>query len=100
MPHETPSPIDLPAPPLEADGLGWTFGAIAVATILLLLTNAVTLADWFDDLPPTPVQAQAAGIADQWLQLTQEMAIGAPRDALHGVWKRAEVARFPNSDQR
>lgn len=95
MPHHTPSPIDLPVPELEEGGLGWCFGVIAIAGIFLLFANAVSLRDWIDDQPPSPVQAQAASLADQWLELTDALGIGLPRKALHSQWKRAEEARFP-----
>lgn len=95
MPKETPSPIDLPAPELEEDGLGWTFGVIIIASLFLLCANAVSLRDWIDDQPPGPVQAEAAELADQWVALTEGLGIGLPRKAMHAQWKRAEEAGFP-----
>lgn len=100
MPHHTPSPIDLPEPELEADGLGWTFGVILIASLFLLVANAESLRDWIDDQPPSPVQAEAAAIADQWVDMTEAMGVGLPRKAGHAQWKRAEEARFPNSDEK
>jgi hypothetical protein len=94
MPVETPSPLDLPEPPLEESGLGWTFGVIFIASLFLLCANAVSLRDWIDDQPPGPLQAQAAEWADQWLEITEGFGIAVPRDALHKQWKRAEEARF------
>ena len=91
-----PSPIDLHEAPLEADGLGWTFGVILIASLFLLCANAVSLRDWIDDLPPSPVQAQAAELADQWVALSEGLGIGLPRKMLHAEWKRAEEARFHN----
>ncbi len=94
MPQETPSPIDLPAAPLEEPGLGWTTGAIVIATLFLLCANAVSLRDWIDDRPPSPLQAQAAVWADEWVAIAQAVGIGRPRDAIHDAWKQAEAARF------
>ncbi len=95
MPHETPSPLDLPEPELEEDdALGWATGVILFAALLLLLANAVSLRDWIDDRPPGPVQAQAAAIADDWVDISRQIGFAAPRDALHAQWKRAEGARF------
>jgi hypothetical protein len=95
MPHHTPSPLDLPEPEDEADSaLGWATGVILFAGLLLLLANAVSLRDWIDDQPPGPVQAQAAAIADQWVEISRQIGFGVPRDALHTQWKRAEGARF------
>ncbi len=95
MPRETPSPLDLPEPDPETEGvLGWATGVILVAGLVLLLTNAVSLRDWIDEQTPSPVQAQAAGLADQWVELSRQIGLGVPRDALHTQWKRAEAARF------
>ncbi len=95
MPRETPSPLDLPEPDPETEGvLGWATGVILVASLVLLLTNAVSLRDWIDEQTPGPVQAQAAQLADQWLALSRAIGLAAPRDALHTQWKRAEGARF------
>jgi len=100
MPHETPSPIDLPEPELEKPGLGWTFGVIAIASLFLLFANASSLRDWIDDQPPSPAQQQAAEYADQWVETTENFGIGLPRKAMHDQWKRAEQARFPGSPQK
>lgn len=99
MPHDTPSPIDLPEPELEESGLGWAFGVIAIASLFLLCANAASLRDWIDDQPPSPTQQQAAEYADQWVALTEGFGIGLPRKAMHGQWKRAEQARFPGSQK-
>jgi len=95
MHKETPSPLDLPEPELEPESaLGWATGLIAIASLFLLLTNAVSLRDWIDDQPPSPLQAQAAAVADQWVAISRAIGVALPRDALHHVWKRAEGARF------
>lgn len=96
MPSETPSPVDLPGPALLGEGgLRWTSGAIVVATVVLLLTNAVSLRDWIDEQRPSPLQAQAAAAADWWVATSDALLLGRPRAALHAQWKRAEAARFP-----
>jgi hypothetical protein len=95
VPHHTPSPIDLPEPELETGGVGWTFGVVLIASLFLLFANAESLRDWIDDQTPNPAQAEAATLADQWVELTEAMGIGIPRKAIHAQWKRAEEARFP-----
>jgi hypothetical protein len=98
VPRETPSPIDLPEPQVDpTSALGWTAVVIAVAAVLLLALNAVSLRDWVDDQPPSPVQARAAAVADQWLAITAAIGLAGPRDALHDRWKQAEAARFPDA---
>jgi hypothetical protein len=94
MPRETPSPIDLPDDPVDAPGLGWTAGVIAIAGFLLLAINAVSLRDWANDLTPGPVQAQLADAAQSWLDFTEAVGVGKPRAWLHDQWKKAENARF------
>jgi len=95
VPQETPSPIDLPEPELEESGLGWAFGVILIASLFLLFANAVSLRDWIDDQPPSPIQARAAELADQWVGITEAFGVGRPRKVMHAQWKRAEQARFP-----
>ena len=95
MPHETPSPLDLPEPDEREDSaLGWMTVVIGVISVLLLLTNAVSLRDWVDEQTPGPIQAQGAQVADEWLAISRAIGFAAPRDALHTQWKRAEGARF------
>ena len=100
MPYETPSPIDLPEPEIEESGLGWAFGVMLIASLFLLFTNAASLRDWVDDQPPSPLQAQAAEYADQWVELTEGLGIGLPRKAMHEQWKRAETVRFPGQNEK
>lgn len=100
MPQQTPSPIDLPEPELEKAGLGWAFGVIGIAGMVLLWANAASLRDWIDDQPPSPAQQQAAEWADQWVKTTEGFGIGLPRKIMHDQWKRAEEARFHGHDQQ
>ncbi|NIJ06931.1 hypothetical protein FHS31_000513 [Sphingomonas vulcanisoli] len=94
MPRETPSPIDLPAEPIWMPGLGWTSGVLALASLVLLACNAVSLRDWAESLTPGPNQARFAEITEQWADLTDRAGIGLARAWLHARWKAAEAARF------
>jgi len=94
MPRETPSPIDLPDEPLERPGLLWTGATIAIAALLLFVMNAVALRDWIEEQAPSPVQAQAAALAEQWVTITDDIGLGRPRAWLHDLWKKAEGATF------
>ena len=94
MPRETPSPIDLPAEPLEEPGLCWTIGWITIASLFLLAFNAVSLRDWANDLTPSPAQASVAEAAQSWLDLTDAIGVAKPRAWIHARWKQAEAWRF------
>lgn len=94
MPRETPSPIDLGEEPLPAPGLRWAATAIAVATVLLLAINAVSLRDWADDLTPSPTQARLSAAAQGWVDATDALSLSRPRAWLHERWQAAEGARF------
>ena len=100
MPHDTPSPIDLPEPELDEGGLGWSFGVVLIASLFLLCANAVSLRDWIDDQPPSPAQQQAAEWADEWVGTSEGLGIGLPRKAMHDQWKRVEATRFPGAGQK
>jgi hypothetical protein len=97
------SPVDLaPVDPegegdWSDDGLLWSSATIIIASFILLLANAVSLSDWIEDMPPSQAQAQAAEIAADWRDATDQLGLAAPRDWLHGWWKRAEAARFGSS---
>ena len=94
MRDQMDSPVDLPVEPLAREGLPSTTITIATAALLLLATNAVSLQDWIDDMPPSPAQQQAADLAAQWRAVTDQVGLGLPRAWLHDLWKRAEQARF------
>ena len=100
MPHDTPSPIDLPEPELDEAGLGWSFGVVLIASLFLLCANAVSLRDWIDDQPPSSAQQQAAEWADEWVDTSEGLGIGLPRKAMHDQWKRVEEKRFPGAGQK
>jgi hypothetical protein len=92
---ETLFPVDIPGEdPPGAHPLRWTSVALAVASLFLLLTNAVSIRDWTNDLSPSPAQARLAGVAERWVVITDSMGLGSPRAALHARWKQAEAVKF------
>lgn len=96
-PHHFASPVDLPAE-IEAEdalrpALGWTSGAIAIATLLLLLMNATALHGWAVELPPTPLTARIVAATEDWDETTERVGLASPRATLHGWWKQAQAAR-------
>jgi len=89
------SPVDIDEDDYEAEGgLLWSTAAIGIAALILLVTNAVSLGDWIEDMHPSAAQEQAAEISADWRDATDQIGVGAPRALLHGWWKRAEAARF------
>jgi hypothetical protein len=93
--HELVSPVDLGERPISGKHpLAWTTMTIAIAAILLLFTNAGTVAAWVDEKPVTEQQQQASMLAGKWKATMDDYGITAPRDWLHGVWKRMQAARF------
>ena len=102
MPLPPPRPADALASPVDLPdrfgarrpGLRWAAGSIAVATLFLGATNAVTIRDWAEDLTPSLWQAEASAAADRWVELTDRAGIGTPRAGLHALWKRAQALRF------
>ena len=93
--HHLVSPVDLPDEPIRGKHpLLWTSTTIAVAAILLACANAGTLAAWVDEKPVTETQQQVSEIAGEWKAAMDAYGVTAPREWLHGVWKRMQAARF------
>lgn len=92
-------PVDLPdAPPPDAHSFGWTASIIVITAFGLLLTNAVSIADWGAELTPSPVVERFVNLADRWHAFTDRVGLGAPRSGAHAVWKKLERARFPGQE--
>lgn len=93
--RETPSPVDLPGGEGGGDALGWAGAAILIASLFLLLTNAQALNGWAAEQTPSETMVRVTGATEGWLAATVRMGVAQPREAMHGVWKRAQRARFP-----
>jgi hypothetical protein len=96
---ETLSPVDLPGDPAE-DGhaLRWASIAIAVAAAFLLLTNAVTIDEWANDLPPSAAAARLTEATAPWASVTERAGLATPRAAVHRLWKRGEALSFAGGE--
>ncbi|WP_129586339.1 hypothetical protein [Sphingomonas montana] len=93
------SPVDLPDEPGRAmgegrRGLGWTGATILIASLFLLLTNAQALNGWAAEQTPSETMVRVTGATEGWLAATERMQVATPRAWLHGLWKRAQAARF------
>jgi hypothetical protein len=112
--HEPDGSTDLPAP--RPSGVGWTVGAVATSSLMLLVFNSHALANWADQLPVAPLTAPLVTMADDWharagqLGLNDvvsrvERAAAAMRDAQwpqpFGQTRSADPAQRPaTGDQR
>lgn len=91
---EAPSPVDLPGSGGVRAGLGWATVAIAMASLFLLLTNAQALDGWAAEQEPSETMVRVTDATAGWLAATERMGASQPRAWMHGVWKRAQAARF------
>jgi hypothetical protein len=101
--HEFDSPVDIPREGPGRRPLGWATRTIFVASLFLLITNAVALRGWIDEQPVSPLQARLAGWAAEWAEATSALGLGSPRAEVHRLWKEGEAARFESerpADQR
>ncbi len=103
--HEFESPVDLHGRPVPAGHpLRWASVTIAVASLFLLVTNAVSISAWIEEQTPGPIQAKVAAVAGSWLASTEALGTATPRAALHKQWKAAQAVRFESEakapDQR
>ncbi|AEI37665.1 MAG: hypothetical protein ABF461_06090 [Zymomonas mobilis subsp. pomaceae] len=99
MAHQDFSPIDLPSDAEDRHhALLWTIESIVIATVLLAIFNATSIADWADELSPTPWTAPIVATADSWKNMTANMGLSKPRDFLHQSWKKLEAIHFSDAD--
>jgi len=93
-------PVDLPGPVGREHALRWTATIVAVATLLLALTNASAIASWGAEQTPGPRVAQLLDHADRWREATDQAGLGSARATLHRLWKKMEEARWPGDRAR
>jgi len=91
---ETLSPVDLPDGESGAHPLRWATTVIATTSLFLLAANAASLDDWANDLTPGSVQERVVGLTGGWKDVTDAVGLGAARAWMHGLWTRAQAARF------
>ena len=72
----------------------WTTGVIATATAVLLVLNAHSAGDWFEELTPGPMTEPLRGPVLGWAGRTEAAGLDAPRARLHALWGRVRKARF------
>lgn len=82
----TPDPIDGRRP------WRWTTGVIATATAVLLLFNAHSAGEWFDELTPGPATEPLRAPVTRLTGTTARL--DGPRARLHAAWERVRGLRF------
>jgi len=90
------SPVDLPEPetPLP-HGLRWATTAIAVATLVLALTNAHAIRGWAYQLTPNETSARVVTVAEGWYDVVDRIGLNAPFETMHGWWESARASGAP-----
>jgi hypothetical protein len=90
------SPVDLPEPPTPLPhGLRWTTTAIAVATLVLALTNAHAIRGWAWQLTPNEASARVVTVAEGWFDAMDRVGLNAPVETMHGWWQSARASGWP-----
>jgi len=99
MPVAQEFPVDLPGGQIDrAPALGWTAITLGIATLSLVLTNALSIESWGADLPPSVTVARIMDEAGRWRVATDRVGLGTPRATMRRIWTQTEEARWP--DQR
>lgn len=100
MPAAQQFPVDLPGRLIgQEHALGWTGTILAIATLSLAVTNAVSIDSWSADLPPSAGVARIVDNADRWRAAMDRAGLGTPRATLHRAWKHLEEARWPGQQE-
>lgn len=78
-------------------GVVWASTAIAVAALLLLLTNAASPEGWLAQHPPDAVPPVVRDAADGWWRITSAAGLTTPRATVERLWRAAQAATWPGS---
>jgi hypothetical protein len=93
-------PSDFPTElAVEGDSGGgamrWIVGVVALTSLALTLANADSIADWAEDLAPSPAAVRVVALSEGWRGVAERLRLSAPHASLHHLWQRAERARWP-----
>ena len=92
---EVGSPVLVPADPVDTVApWRWMTTVIASAGLFLALFNALAIAAWFDELPPSPHTEPLRAPIAAWAATTARWGLDTPRAAVRGRWEKAQAARF------
>ena len=91
-----------PGPPLDDDGLGardrrWTSRIIVIATLFLLVFNAVSIQNWSRQQPPGWGTETVRRLSDVWAEQIAQTGADRPRQMVHDAWRDWRDMRFTGS---
>lgn len=88
-----------PGEPPDEEGVAardrrWTGRTIIVATVFLLILNAVSIQNWSRQQAPGWVTTTVRRLADVWAEQIDQLGADRPREALRDAYERARESRF------
>ena len=89
-----------PGPPLDDDGLGardrrWTSRIIVIATLFLLVFNAVSIQNWSRQQAPGWVTSTVQQLSDVWSAQIAQLGADQPRQGVREAYQAAQAQQFP-----
>jgi hypothetical protein len=72
----------------------WTSRAVLVATVFLLVFNAVSPLNWSRQQAPGWVQGTVQQLSEVWVAQLAVFGVDMPRQGLREIWTAARDARF------
>ncbi|RZJ43709.1 MAG: hypothetical protein EON86_04700 [Brevundimonas sp.] len=89
-----------PGPPLDDEGLAardlrWTTQTLVIATVFLLVFNAVSPLNWSHQQAPGWVSETVEKVSEAWVGQLAQLGSDLPRQGLRDAWFGAKDARFP-----
>lgn len=94
-----------PGPPPDEEGVAardrrWTSRIIVVATVFLLIFNAVSIQNWSRQQAPGWVTTTVHRLADVWAEQLAQLGADQPRQAVRDGYEAARDADWPGTTSR
>jgi hypothetical protein len=92
-----------PAPPLDDEGVAardtrWTSRTLVIATVFLLVFNAVSPLNWSHQQAPGWGSETVEKVSEAWVGQLALLGVDMPRQGLRDAWLAARDARFVGQD--